>query len=199
MFGILSTAFSNQGVNRYFMCQSPLRHLIIISNNNQTFYVLCFVPNIITHCTAPAFSSLSSQEVPKGVPFFSFRVQANKQTWILLRIPLSFCCLCFAFFINESPHTKMLSSFVFLLTFVSCLSFCTTESVVVPCGLHPSHYPSNNNHHTITGRIIHGDVADTGDFPWTVLLLQITKNEESSICGGSILSPRVIMTAAHYM
>lgn len=43
------------------------------------------------------------------------------------------------------------------------------------------------------GRIVGGDDAQVGQFPHQVSLRQLS----SHICGGSIIAPQIILTAAH--
>eukprot|EP00116_Pleurobrachia_bachei_P007179 sb/3467441/ len=58
---------------------------------------------------------------------------------------------------------------------------------------------SNLTHPTL--RIAHGDNANSGEFPFVGLLIQVTGFTElnlyQSMCGGSIISNRMILTAAH--
>jgi secreted trypsin-like serine protease len=51
------------------------------------------------------------------------------------------------------------------------------------------HVPLSNNRHRITG----GSVAERGQFPWQVGLII----GGSSFCGGSLISERWVLTAAH--
>ena len=48
-------------------------------------------------------------------------------------------------------------------------------------------------------RIVGGRKAEEGEFPWTVSLATKTKDPKVFIksCGGSILTERTVMTAAH--
>ncbi|XP_059831441.1 prothrombin [Hypanus sabinus] len=48
---------------------------------------------------------------------------------------------------------------------------------------------------SLTGRIVKGEEAEIGSAPWQVMLFQI--HPQQLICGGSILSDRWIITAAH--
>jgi len=43
-------------------------------------------------------------------------------------------------------------------------------------------------------RIIFGDEAQYSEFPWQV---SIQDTEDGHVCGGAIISPKVIFTAAH--
>lgn len=49
----------------------------------------------------------------------------------------------------------------------------------------------------IDSRIISGEKAKLGQFPWQAALNLIFANGESHFCGGSLISPKWVMTAAH--
>lgn len=49
----------------------------------------------------------------------------------------------------------------------------------------------------INGRIVNGIKADTNQFPWFATIRSHTVNGLQSVCGGSIISPIFILTAAH--
>ena len=51
---------------------------------------------------------------------------------------------------------------------------------------------------TKDARIIGGENAKQGSYPWQVNLEILHKGEGSSLCGGSILSENWIVTAAHW-
>ncbi|XP_076332764.1 trypsin-1-like [Tachypleus tridentatus] len=55
------------------------------------------------------------------------------------------------------------------------------------CGNHSSH---------LSTRVVNGDRTDLNEYPFMVSLL-IRSNEASSLCGGSLISPAYILTAAH--
>ncbi|KAJ3646208.1 hypothetical protein Zmor_023803 [Zophobas morio] len=46
-------------------------------------------------------------------------------------------------------------------------------------------------------RIIYGTVVDISDFPYQVALVHHRKNRKRIICGGALVRPRVVFTAAH--
>jgi hypothetical protein len=48
-------------------------------------------------------------------------------------------------------------------------------------------------------RIIGGDVAGIGQFPWIANLVQGTPglNNYQPVCGGSLIGPRIVLTVAH--
>lgn len=49
----------------------------------------------------------------------------------------------------------------------------------------------------INGRIVNGIKAKTNQFPWFATVRSHTANGLQSVCGGSIISPIFILTAAH--
>lgn len=48
-----------------------------------------------------------------------------------------------------------------------------------------------------TNRIVNGKVADEYQFPWFASVRSHTQNGLQSICGGSIIAPNWVLTAAH--
>ncbi|RZC42926.1 Trypsin domain containing protein, partial [Asbolus verrucosus] len=46
-------------------------------------------------------------------------------------------------------------------------------------------------------RIIHGTVVDISDFPYQVALVSHRNHRKRIICGGAIVRPKIIFTAAH--
>merc|ERR1712211_153625 len=48
-----------------------------------------------------------------------------------------------------------------------------------------------------TGRIVGGDEAEDGEFPWQVSLRQIGAIGATHFCGGTVLNENWVVTAAH--
>lgn len=43
----------------------------------------------------------------------------------------------------------------------------------------------------------HSDVAQFGEFPWMLALMELENSSSSYICGGSLIHPSVVLTSAH--
>ena len=75
------------------------------------------------------------------------------------------------------------------------------------CGIKPEEFQKNlainNERTTATKRIVGGEFADLGEWPWQVSLQwengtkTFKKLHNNSFCGGAILSKHFILTAAH--
>ncbi|GMR40881.1 hypothetical protein PMAYCL1PPCAC_11076 [Pristionchus mayeri] len=65
--------------------------------------------------------------------------------------------------------------------------FLSVSGEINDCGI--SNPPRN--------RIIGGNDAPVGKWPWQVQLLLVRESSSVSLCGGSIIAPRCILTAAH--
>lgn len=87
---------------------------------------------------------------------------------------------------------KEIRSFVFLLIFIIYASKFA-EAKVYSCDSRVGCGCSRNNA-DINARIVGGEVAATGSWGWAVSLRDASG---SKFCGGSILSPSYILTAAH--
>ena len=46
-------------------------------------------------------------------------------------------------------------------------------------------------------RVTNGETVDGGEFPWVVAILENISGQNRFLCGGSLVSPRVVVTAAH--
>lgn len=49
------------------------------------------------------------------------------------------------------------------------------------------------------GRILGGDVAKVGQFPWHVAIRTRNLKKERGICGGALIEREWVLTAAHCM
>lgn len=59
--------------------------------------------------------------------------------------------------------------------------------------LTPETDPQGQATDPLSFRIVNGRVAERGEFPWTVALM----NSGRQFCGGSLISDRHVLTAAH--
>ena len=60
-----------------------------------------------------------------------------------------------------------------------------------------SEFITPSHHRDLENRVIGGTVADPQRFPYYTLLKTFTKSGTGSSCGGTLIAPDVIMTAAH--
>lgn len=70
--------------------------------------------------------------------------------------------------------------------------YWTIRGLIPPKEIHESHTDTE-----ISGRIVNGQVAQHGQFPYQVALIS-RFSQGDGLCGGSIISRRSILTAAHW-
>jgi len=44
-----------------------------------------------------------------------------------------------------------------------------------------------------------GNEAQFGEFPWMVAILKKDEDNNNNLCGGSLIHPKVVLTAIHYI
>ena len=91
--------------------------------------------------------------------------------------------------------------------FASTLSISFLHNPELDCGIKPGEekkkFQINHKRETAAKRIVGGNFADPGEWPWQVLLqwengTEIYKRlHNRTFCGGAILSKHFILTAAH--
>lgn len=69
----------------------------------------------------------------------------------------------------------------------------TNNTYIEP--IFPEDIPSSND--TIDPSIVMGDRVQPGEIPWQAFLLETRTNGETYICGGSLIRPTWVFTAAH--
>lgn len=74
----------------------------------------------------------------------------------------------------------------------SFITLCVSAVAILAAGIGLL-ASSNKNEHLVSSRIIGGEEAVDGDYPYTVSL-QIGRRH---FCGGSLIAPRVVLSAAH--
>nr|BAB60718.1 proacrosin [Halocynthia roretzi] len=75
-----------------------------------------------------------------------------------------------------------------IVTFVALALSCCTPQVTADCGLRPRLQSA-----IITGRIVGGEMAKLGEFPWQAAFLY----KHVQVCGGTIIDTTWILSAAH--
>ncbi|KAG8450131.1 hypothetical protein GDO86_002669, partial [Hymenochirus boettgeri] len=92
-------------------------------------------------------------------------------------------------FVSVTPSPKSSGQMTLLQQLINPRQHCTSGNVTtlkcVVCGLRPSYTP--------TSRIVGGNASVEGQWPWQASLTF----QGVHLCGGSIITPRWIVTAAH--
>lgn len=81
-----------------------------------------------------------------------------------------------------------------IFSILTVVLLTTIEALPAQDGLNDQRLQDENNNF---GRIYGGNIAGANQFPYHVALILNLPNGTFYICGGSIIAPRVILTAAH--
>nr|XP_054773335.1 HEAT repeat-containing protein 6-like [Lytechinus pictus] len=70
------------------------------------------------------------------------------------------------------------------------------EKKVIGCGI-KQHIHFRDDGLALAERVVGGQPADSGDWPWQAQLFYQTRGGWQPVCGGTLIDPQVVLTAAH--